>query len=438
MSILRILANVLRTAPARAAAVVLAVSSAACDTKVLNPGPVTDDFLDRSEAHQALANGAKVLLADGLAFVAYTTGAVTREIFPAGSTSAFGISARQQTGRLEYDDEHVNGPWTSHQRARNVAELGFARFEEHPDVDISTYRPAAEAALWAGYANRVLGEAWCDAVIDGGPKEPHTVFLQRAEQWFSRAMELGVSANLPTVATAARAGRASVRANLGNWDGAVADAQGIADEFVFNMEYTTTERDQYNRVYFASANRPYRAHTVWNTFYEQYYTETEDPRTPWGLNANVPRGDAALGILDGQRALWYFQLKHSEEDSPIRLSSGWEMRLTEAEALLRSGNWQGALPLINKRRVELGLQAWPATTLEEAWTVYKRERGIELWLEGRRLGDLRRWKETNAPGTLHPLETAGDPSSYLRADQTLCYPIPQAEYETNPNLTPPT
>lgn len=412
----------------------LVLGVAGCDFKVTNPGPVTDSFLENPQAHQAVANGAMVLLADALANVAYTTGAVTREIFPAGSTSAFGISARQQQGLLQFDDEHVG--WTSHQRARAIAEQGVERFERVLG-NISNYRPAAEAALWAGYANRLLGEAWCEAVIDGGPKQPSTVFLDRAEQWFTRAIELGTGANLPNVAMAARAGRASVRANKGDWTGAVQDAQQVPDAFVFNMTYTTQQVSQYNRIFWASANQPYRAHTVWNTWYREYYDQTQDPRVRYGSNPNVPLGDAALGILGGQRAPWLFQLKHDRTNAPIRLSSGWEMRLTEAEAQLRAGNWQQAMPLINRRRTALGLQPWTATNATEAWTVYKRERGIELWLEGRRMSDLRRWRDTNAPGALHPLEQAGNPLSYLSANQSLCYQIPKAEYETNPNLTLP-
>jgi len=72
----------------------------------------------------------------------------------------------------------------------------------------------------------------------------------------------------------------------------------------------------------------------------------------------------------------------------------------------------------------------------EAWALLKRERGIELWLEGRRLGDLRRWSESGTPGALDPLETpsgsVSDGSHLVRQD--LCFPIPPTEQDTNPNV----
>jgi hypothetical protein len=65
----------------------------------------------------------------------------------------------------------------------------------------------------------------------------------------------------------------------------------------------------------------------------------------------------------------------------------------------------------------------------------KRERGIELWLEARRLGDMRRWKAAGAaaPGALDPLESVGPATSHLTS-QDLCFPISRSERQTNPHL----
>jgi hypothetical protein len=416
------------------AVLTVAVIAGGCDFDVENPGPTPDSFLDSPEAHQAYANGAALELMDALNQVAYTTSAVTRELFPAGSTSSFGISANQQVGRLLYDDEHADS-WTPHQRSRYIAESGFERFSAQREGNINGYRPSAEAALWAGYANRLLGENWCRAVIDGGEEQDGTVWLERAEQWFTTAIEVaGASTELETVAMAAHAGRASVRAFMGDWAGAMQDAAVVPDDFVFQLGYHNTQQSHYNRIYFAGANQPYRAVTVWNTVYEDYYEQTGDPRTPWGLMDGFPEGDAALAFLNNQRVPFYQQQKYDDEDDDINLSSGREMRLLEAENQLRGGNWQVAMDAINARRSALGVPELTATTLEEAWTHYKRERGIELWLEGRRLGDLRRWERDGVPGDLHPLEEPGNPASYLVAERSLCYDIPQNERQSNPNV----
>lgn len=401
----------------------------ACDFfEVTNPGPVQDRFLDDRAAHPAVVNGAVRALQDALNNVAYTTAAVTRELFPAGSTSSFGITPRQQQGILGYDDEHTG--WLSHQRARALAEAGYERFKEAIAPDpIERYGPAGQIALWAGYAYRLLGENWCELAFDGGPAVPSGEALKKAESWFTTALQISQNLGKADQATAALAGRASVRAGLGDWAGATADAAQVPTEFVFNMKYFDLDTDQTNRIFWAGAGTPYKAHTVWRTVYQEYYLETSDPRVAWtdtGTN-----GDAA--VMDLGRVPFFSQRKYASRTSAIRLSSGREMRLLEAEALLTSGKWQEAVAIINTLRQATGVAAVTAANLEEAWTRLKRERGIELWLEGRRLHDLRRWKTNNVPGTLHDLELPGE-ASKLSPNQSLCYEIPKSERETNKNL----
>lgn len=406
----------MRTAPVAALAL-----AAGCDLKVTNPGPVQASFLNDPNALTAIVNGAGRDLAEGLNWTAYTGAAVTREVLPSGSTAAFGISVRQQLGVLSNDD---GGDWWNQaQRARWTAENGVTRIKTVLGASASNNATLAQGLIWVGFANRHLGENFCDCVIDGGARQPYTVYLDRAEAAFTEAITVATAANNATLRDVATAGRASVRLLKGNLAGASTDAGAISNNaFVYRMPYYVNTVDQYNRIYWASANQPYRAHTVWGTYYENYRRATRDPRVPYDSSLTIRFGDAAVTSLGGQ-VRWFFQTKYPARESSINLVSGWEMRLIEAEALLVGGDVPGAMTRLNLRRVALGLTPWTATNATEAWTALKRERGIELWLEGRRMGDFRRWKALNRPGDQEDM-----------TGRDLCFPIPLSELETNPNL----
>lgn len=402
----------------------------ACHFDVTNPGPVQEKFLNDPAARAAIVNGAGRDLSDALNHTAYITAAATREIFPDGSTGSFGISTQEQIGH--FIAEESGEFWAPANRARFEAEDGARRFLAvyGPDA-YAKLKEAGQISLWAGYANRLLGETMCDAVFDGGPKQPYTDYLTRADSELTAAMAIATAAGDSTTAMAARAARASVRMDLGRWTDAVADAGAIADNFLFQMPYYITDSDQYNRIYWSTANSPYRAHTVYNTFYQDYYTQTKDPRVPWTQNPKIPFGDAA--VLNLGLVPWYAEQKYAKRDAAINLSSGWEMRLLEAEAKLRANDVPGAMALVNKHRVALGLTPWAASAATDAWTMLKRERGIELWMEARRLNDVRRWKAGSTPGALSDFEIPGGPKSYLASDQSVCIPIAIEETQTNSN-----
>jgi len=414
----RTLRTLVRTAPVAALAV-----AAGCDLKVTNPGPVQADFLDNPAALTGVVNGAGRDLAESMNWVAYTGAAVTREILPSGSTAAFGISVRQQLGVLSNDD---GGDWWNQaQRARWTAENAVERVRRVLGGSANTSATLAQALVWVGFSNRHLGENFCDGIINGGPKQPYTVYLERAEAAFTEAITVAGAANNATLRDAATAGRAGVRLLRNNLAGASADAAAVGNTFAYRLSYFVNTVDQYNRIHWASANQPYRAHTVWGSFYDAYRKSTRDPRVPYDSSLTIRFGDAAVTSLGGQ-VRWYFQTKYPARESPINLATGWEMRLIEAEALLAGGDVTGAMTRLNTRRVALGLAPWTAATATEAWTALKRERGIELWLEGRRLGDFRRWAAQNRPGDQENM-----------TGRSLCFPIPLSELETNLNLRTP-
>ena len=113
----------------RIGSVLLLAGAVSCDTKVSNPGPVNDVFLNDRSAALAMVNGAGRALAQGINWISYTGAAVSREIHPAGSTGSFGITQRWQNGDLTTEDSEISyalgtGPARTLARRRDAATYG--------------------------------------------------------------------------------------------------------------------------------------------------------------------------------------------------------------------------------------------------------------------------------------------------------------------------
>ncbi len=283
---------------------------------------------------------------------------------------------------------------------------------------------AAEANLWAGYTNRLLGETMCQAVIEGGSAQPREVYFQSAADHFSRAITIGTAAGASAnqIVTAAYGGRASVRINLGDWTGAVADAGQVGDDFVFLAIYHPTAIT--NTIWTETQSRVNL--NVKHTWFESYYAESGDPRVPWFIH------DRTIVAADGATPQ-LMQNKYTSNGADVALTKGAEMRLIEAEAMLRDGNWQDAMTKINGLRAAAGVDPWPASNAAEAREALKKERAIVLWMEARRAGDLYRWGESPAQDPLLVAMKANAPNVLLEGRAT-CHPFSDVMIATNPNL----
>lgn len=392
-----------------------------CDFSVANPGPLRDVDLDDPAAATPLLTSAHAALSSALWRVTFVGAEVAREYVQGGRI--FTTKLPSTPGQLTR--ESVSSTfWDYSVRARWVAEDVVRRFRENRS-DFNTSPLAARALIYAGFANRLLGENFCEAVIDGGAAQPGSIYFERAEGHFTEALAIATAAGEQELVNAALAGRATVRIHLDDWTGATADAALVPTDFVLRAEYHTTELEQFNQIYWSNANQPFRTHSVVGTFFEDYYRQSGDPRVAWGQDPAVPTAEIAS-------VPWLFQLKYQSRDADINLVTGRELRLIEAEALLREGDGPGAVVILNQLRTGLSsdhddepLQPYPVPAdLTEAWTYLKRERAIELWLEGRRLADLRRWVAEGVPGE------SEDVSDRIR----LCFPIAQSELNTNSNL----
>ena len=399
---------------------VLALAATGCDLEVTNPGPVQDEFLNDERAFPSVLQGVRRASALAYTRLAYDSGMMSFEGTPGGLFDAEFVN-----GKLTSDN--VDDHWDRSQQARWMAEDGVRRLKEALGGDFSSNEIGGNLLVLAGYANRTLGHSMCIAVFDGGPEQPYTDFLTRAEEHFTEAIAVGNAAGASDIALAAQAGRADVRMWLGDWGGARSDASGIPENFVFQLHhYDLDDFPDPNEVYFRSASEPWREYTIWGTFAEGYYPETGDPRMGWRENPDAP-------ITMVYNLPFYAQLKFTDKTSPHTLASGREMILIQAEDILvnNSGNFQQAMDLVNQVRTSVvsahtGEPLAPATasSATEAWTALKQERRIELWFDNRRFADLRRWDNEGRPGST-PME---DMSSRSR-----CFPVGSTEVDTNSN-----
>ncbi|MEO6445422.1 MAG: RagB/SusD family nutrient uptake outer membrane protein [Gemmatimonadaceae bacterium] len=404
----------------------------ACDFSVTNPGPTEDKFLSDTLSLAAQVAGVGYTLSDGMNYQVLHSAVATRELFPTGQSGQFGVEPSNWVGLLVSEEQGT--PWNLLSRARWLSDQSIVRLQKVLGATASAKHPLmAQALVWRGFAYRVLGESMCVSVINKGPSTPARDNLVRAESAFTAAIAVATAANNASLTSAAYAGRAQVRVGLGNWAGAVTDAGNVSSTFKYQMPYySNVDEYGYNRTMWSStAQSFYKATSAWGTWYASYYDATKDPRVPYITTALTGAGAfPPVGKVN-----WWPQAKYTTQTAGINLASGREARLIEAEAALRNSDITTAMAKIDANRAAVGAPVAPRpASLAEAWTLLKKERGIELWLEGRRIGDIRRWAANNTPGSLNALEVPGA-TSYLTGQST-CFPVSREELNTNPNLKP--
>ena len=391
---------------------------AACNFfDVENPGPIADEDLNTVTAMPGLVTGMAFDLSQAIDATAQNLAIMADELYHGGSYAEQGLFNR---GIVL--DEDVDGIWGSMQQARWVAESGIERMKEVLGNGFDTSPLAARANIYAGLANRLLGENACEAVIDGGPAEDHKVHFSRAEAQFSEAIRIagGLSGAIrDSLLRVAYGGRASVLAWQGKWTEAAADAARVPTSYVFVAPFSTNTGAENNDLVFETNNR--LEYTVFNTQWAQ--NPKTDPRVPWDT---VRTSSGAIQVGQDGRTPFFRQRKLIGLGADIPLVKGTEMLLLRAEAALRNNDVPGAMTLINQARTAYSATALPpltATTAAQAWPILQKERGAVVWLESRRFWDLRRWNSEPPPIK----------NTYLD-NRDKCIPISLEEQQSNPNV----
>lgn len=391
---------------------------------VESPGKITDDSLNDPEAFPSLVFGMSFNLANANDNVEEIQTLLSGEMWHGGSYD-WGKIPR---GIILPED--VDGAWAGLQQAQWVTDNGIERMQSvlSPD-EFGKSKLVAQAYLYGGFADRLIGEVVCQAVIDSGAPQPNTVEFERAKEKFTKAIEVGTAAGLPAsdpIILAAYGGRASVTAWLGDWAGAAADAEKVPADFEYDAILNASANDQNTLAYETHARFEY---TIWGTLFADHYG---DPRVPWDT-VYADDGSVATGA-NGSTPM-YQQNKYKNVDDDIPLTHGTEMLVLRAEGALRMNGDAGigeAFDLLNQARAVYGMSSLDApTSLDEAWATLRYEREATVFLENRHLWDVRRWYEEEGPAHDDYLKTGAAGGQDVRDS---CIPISREERNSNPNV----
>ena len=358
----------------------------ACDQllEVQNPGQVPEDALTGEGALPTLVNGVYGDLQDAFDAVVRYGGLFSDELAHSGS---FPTSRQIDDRVIVPDNTELLAFFTDLMTARFTGDQAVERIREALGADAASSALFAEALMLTGFARVLIADNFCEATIDAGPALPSQTFYEQAEALFSEAITVATAAGTGTgqstsaanILSTALVGRARVRLALGDNAGAAADADQVPATFQYLILYTdNNDRERNELVTFTVARREY-------SIGQPYWNDPLIPQCSAHPSATVPacafQTEGALGP-DNETPL-FVQLKYPDRAADIPLATGVHAGFIAREA----------------RGEDVGAEKASAT-----------------FLEGLRLGDLRR---------------RNDP--FLEGGQQ-CFPIPQREIDTNPNL----
>lgn len=392
-----------------------------------NPGVIQDEDLNIPEGMDAIVTGMSADYSAELDEIGFIGARLGDEMAASGS---YFLTSRARRGVIEPEDTDTY--WEGIQRARFAAEDGIERMRDVLGEDFGDEKAlGARALLYAGLSNRTFGESFCRVAFDGEAAQPRNAAFQRVldKGYLDEAISKAQTAGAEDVETAAKGVLAQIHMNLGNWDDAVNYADQVPTDFVYEAVYSTNSTREYNEIYDETHQR-----------YEMSAKGTvaegaDDPRAPYTDCSAEGAGCSASNGADGVTT-HLRQEKYTSLGDNIPVVKGTEMRLIEAEAaLVQDNDASTAIDKINEVRSEVGLPDTSASEVGEigeegtAWDILDSERALTLWLEGRRMNDLRRWQ--------HPFAAEGQGVVYednVVQPRASCLPLAESECNNNPNV----
>ena len=392
--------------------------------KQQNPSQLSGKTVFVPENAQLIVNGAIADFQCAYSRYALATGLFTDELSVAiASTPDFELDSRNLPSNNFYgtsicDLVQFPGVYTPLSVARAAGDTAAAALEGWTDAQVPNRSLLiAQASIASGYSLTLLGEGMCSAVaVSLGPEQTPAQLFALAISRFDNAVDAATTAADDATLHLAQLGRARAKLDAGDLTGAAADAAQIPDGFEYDFSADKTNTRRQNPIW--SSSKSNFLSTV-DTSYQNLYATTHDPRI-----ANISTGQTSTaGVVVA------FPAKDSAATSPIAIAKWAEAQLIIAENNVASNQLSAAIAIINVLQTRAGQPAYAGPSTQAAVLAQiVEERRRELWLEGHRMGDLRRY---NLPFT--PATGATYPFGGAYGNQT-CFPLPDVERINNPNV----
>ena len=389
-----------------------------------NPSQLSGKTVFVPENAQLIVNGA---VADfQCAYSRYTLASAlfTDELTAAiASTPDFEMDSRNMPSNNFYgtstcDAVQFPGVYTPLSVARAAGDTAVVALEGWTDEQVPNRSLLiSQAAISAGYSLTLLGEGMCSAAINLGPEQTPAQLFALAVSRFDTAVDAATrSGDAPTL-NLALLGRARAELDAGNLSAAATDAALIPDGFEYDFSADAINLRRQNPIW--SATKSGFLMTVEQP-YEILYDTTGDPRVAVTNTGQVATaGDTVI-----------FANKAASATDPIAIAKWSEAQLIIAENDVANNQLSAAIAIINTLQDRANHQphySGPSTQAAVLAQIVE-ERRRELFLEGHRLGDLRRYNLPFTPATGTPYAFGG---TYGRET---CFPLPDVERINNPNI----
>jgi len=414
-------------------AAVLALTAACSDITALkqsNPGQLSAGTIYVPANAALLVNGA---ISDfDCAFARYVVGSgmFADELIAAlANPASYDYERRTLASNANYGTQGCGAAnqqpaiYTTLSTARGVADTALAKLEGWTDEQVpNRSKLIGQAAAYAGYSLALLGESMCSAAINVGPEMTPTELFAEAKSRFDKAVASATAANDAATLNFALVGRARVLANSGNLAAAATDAALVPPTFAYTFAAGGTDPRRQNFAFLHTAQNSQSS--IDPSFRAVTLNGAPDPRV---AVTNTNRNGTAPGTQ-----IWTSN-KHATLTTAMTIAKYAEAQLIIAEAKAATNDLTGAAAAINAaRNTRTGMPQYDATgqTAAQVRNQIIEERRRELFLEGHRLGDIRRFQLPFSPAPGSPYTTGGGTYGDLT-----CFPLPDVEKINNPNIS---